>query len=86
MIEFNKSVFDNAFKKITSVEVQSEKMITSLIDKAAWLPDDGKKVIFDWISAYRNGRNDFKATTDDKYEKVANYFMKQVNAATSHMK
>ena len=86
MIEFNKAVFDNTFKTTTSVPDQSEKAITSLIDKAAWLPDNGKKVISDWISTYKKGRDDFKATTDNKYEKVANHFMKQENAATSHTK
>lgn len=83
MMEFNKSVFDNTFNAITSIQDQSEKILTTFMDKADWLPDDGKKVITDWISTYKKGRDEFKTATDDKYKKVASYFMKKENDSTS---
>ena len=79
MIKFNKSVLDNTFNTITSIQDQLATMFTSCMDKADWLPDDGKKAIDDWVSAYKKGRHDFKTATDEKYEKVTNYFMKQEN-------
>jgi len=76
MIEFNKSVLDNTFNAISTIQDQSAKMFTDFMDKANWLPDDGKKAINNWLAAYKKGRDDFKTTTEEKYEKVANYFLR----------
>lgn len=86
MIEFNKTLLDNTFNAINTIQDQSARMLTAVIDKANWLPDDGKKAINDWVSAYKKGRDDFKAATDEKYEKVANYFIRLGNIGTSGMK
>ena len=76
MIEFNKSVLDNTFNQISSIQDQSASMFTDFMNKANWLPADGKKAINDWLAAYKKGRDDFKTATDEKYEKVANYFLR----------
>lgn len=86
MIGFNKSVLDNTFNAISAIQDQSASMFTAFMDKANWLPDDGKKAITDWVSAYKKGRNDFKAATDEKYEKVANYFIRKENTGSPGMK
>ena len=74
MIEFNKSVLDNMFNAISTIQDQSAKMFTAFVDKANWLPDPREKAINDWVAAYKEGRDDFKTATDEKYEKVADYF------------
>jgi hypothetical protein len=79
MMAFNKSVMDNTFNAISTIQDQSAMMFTAFMDKAGWLPTDGKKAIADWISSYKKGRDDFKAATDEKYEKVAEYFTKKEN-------
>ena len=76
MIKFNKSALDDTFNTITTIQDQSARMFTAFMDKAHWLSDDGKKAINDWLAAYKKGRDDMKAATDEKYEKVANYFMR----------
>lgn len=86
MIKFNKLVLDNTFNAISTIQDQSARMFTDFMDKANWLPDDGKKAINDWVSAYKKGRIDFKTATDEKYEKVANYFLRQENSGISGMK
>jgi hypothetical protein len=86
MLVFNKSIFDNTFNMISSIQDQSERMLTSFLDKASWLPDDAKKAIIDWISSYKKGRDEFKAATDEKYEKIADYFLKKENDETTKMK
>ncbi len=72
-MEFNKSLFDNKFHAIGRIYDQSEKMFTAFMDKAAWLPDDGKKAITAWVSAYKKGLDDFKTATNDKYQELVNY-------------
>ena len=86
MIKFNKIQLDNTFSALSTMQDQSGKMITAFVDKAAWLPDGGKKAITDWVLAYKKGRDEFKMTTDAKYDEVANYFMKKENTETPKMK
>ncbi|MFV0437077.1 MAG: hypothetical protein ACK5PS_06770 [Desulfopila sp.] len=77
MIKFNKTAFDNSFSAMTMVYEQNEKMVETFLSQAAWMPAEGKKAITDWLTAYRNGCNDFKKLVDDNYAKVEDYFDKE---------
>lgn len=74
MIEFNKTAFDNSFSAMSAVQDQTEKLVLSFLDKAAWFPEEGKKAMNDWISSYKKGREDFKTAADESYQKVVEYF------------
>jgi hypothetical protein len=74
MIEFNKTAFDNSFGAMTALQDQTEKLILNFLDKAPWVPEEGRKAINAWIAGYKKGRDDFKATADDSYRKVLDYF------------
>ena len=74
MIEFNKTAFDNSFSAMSALQDQTEKLVLGSLDKAAWFPEEGKKVISDWIASYKKGREDMKSAADESYKKVALYF------------
>lgn len=76
MIKFNKTAFDNSFSTMTMVYEQNEKMVETFLAQATWMPEEGKKAIQDWLSAYRNGCDDFKKMVDENYAKVEDYFDK----------
>jgi len=76
VIQFNKTAFDNSFNAMNMVYEQNEKMVESLLNQATWLPEEGKRAIGDWMSAYRTGCNDFKKLVDENYAKVEAYFEK----------
>jgi uncharacterized coiled-coil DUF342 family protein len=76
MIEFNKTTFDHTFEAIIALQDQTEKFASSFIEKAAWLPEESRKAINEWIKVYKKGRDDFKCYADDNYEKMVNYFAK----------
>jgi hypothetical protein len=76
MMEFNKTAFDNTFNAMTILQDQTEKLVFQFMEKAAWFPEDGKKAVNDWVNAYKKGREDFKATADESYKKVNDYFAK----------
>jgi hypothetical protein len=54
MIEFIKSVLDNNFNALSTIQDQSAKMFADFMDKAHGLPDDEKKAINDWLADYKN--------------------------------
>jgi hypothetical protein len=74
MMDFNKTAFDNSFNAMSALQDQTENLVLSFLDKAAWFPEEGKKAINDWVKSYKKGREDFKVTADESYKKVANYF------------
>ena len=74
MMEFNKTAFDNTFNAMTVLQDQTEKLVFHFLEKAQWFPQEGKTVINDWVKAYKKGREDFKASADAGFLKVADYF------------
>lgn len=74
MIEFNKATFDNTFNAMVTLQEQSERMVNSFLDQATWLPADGKKLLQEWVSAYKKGREEYKRMVDESFNKVDAYF------------
>ena len=74
MVEFNKTTFDNSFKTMVMLQEQTETMVNPLLGQATWLPEEGKKVINDWVKAYKKGRDDYKKLVDQSFTKVEDFF------------
>jgi hypothetical protein len=74
MIDFNKATFDNSFNAMVMLQEQTEKMVGTFLDQATWLPEEGKKVIDEWVSAYKQGRENFKKLVDENFQKVEDFF------------
>ena len=76
MIKFNKTIFDNAFNAMQMAQERGGKAVTTLMDQASWLPEEGKKAITDWVKTYQKGCDDFKTTVDEQYKKVEDFLSK----------
>ena len=76
MFDFNKAAFDNTFKAMVMLQEQTERMTGTMLEQATWLPAEGRKVITDWVEAYKKGRENFKKIVDDNFQKVEEYFDK----------
>ena len=74
MIDFQKATFDNTFNAMAMLQDQTEKMVNTLMEQATWLPEEGKRVIGEWLKAYKTGREDFKRMVDDNFKKVEDAF------------
>ena len=75
MVAFNKTAFDNSFKTMVMLQEQNEAMVNTFLGQATWLPEEGKKVIDDWVKTYRKGRDDFKKVVDESFKKVEDFFV-----------
>ena len=76
MIDFYKSTFDNSFNAMVMLQEQTEKNMKMALDQATWLPAEGKKVIDEWVKAYKQGRDEFKKVTEENFKKVEAFFTK----------
>jgi hypothetical protein len=74
MIAFTRTAFDGSFTALVSFQEQADRMNSSLLDQAAWLPKEGRKAIGDWADACRKGREEFKKMVDESFQKVEAYF------------
>ena len=74
MIQFNKTAFDNSFNAMTMVYEQSEKMVSTFLQQATWIPEEGRKAIENWMKTYKKGCEDFKKLADENYKKVEEFF------------
>ena len=74
MIVFNKTAFDNNFRAMQALQEQTERLVNKFWDKSPMFPEEGKKVISDWMTAYKKGCKDFKSVVDDNFKKVEDYF------------
>ena len=74
VFDFNKAAFDNTFNAMVMLQEQSEKMANAMLEQASWLPEEGRKLVFEWVDAYKKGRETFKKMVDDSYQKVQDYF------------
>lgn len=74
MIDFQKASFDNSFNALSKLQEQGEKMVDMFLNQAAWLPEDGKKAVQEWIKTYKKGRDDLKNSVEDNFKKVKDFF------------
>ncbi len=80
MLDFQKTTFDNSFNAMTTLQEQGEKMVKAFLEQATWLPPEGRKVITEWINAYKKGREDFKKMVEGNFGKVEDYFAEMETA------
>ena len=86
MLDFQKTTFDNAFSAMLMMQTQAEQMANNLLEQATWLPEDGRKVVTDWVAAYKQGRDEYKAYVDENFKKVEDFFADAKPAKTSKSK
>ncbi|HPK53377.1 MAG TPA: hypothetical protein PK114_02890 [Smithellaceae bacterium] len=81
IIDFYRTVFDNAFDNIDLLQNHSEKIIGQLLGKADFFPAKGKEIIMEWIEADKKRRLDFKELLNDNFQVVEGIFVDTANAA-----
>ena len=74
MISFQKNMFDTTFNTIVVLQDQAERMTSTLVDQAAWLPPEAKKAIDEWIKSYKKGREDYRKMVYDSFDNMARSF------------
>jgi polyhydroxyalkanoate synthesis regulator phasin len=74
MSDFNKTAFDNSFNAIVMLQDQAVSLSNTLLTQATWLPEEGKKAIDEWVKTYKTGRETFKKSVDESYNKIEDFF------------
>jgi hypothetical protein len=74
LIDFNKATFDNTFNAMVLLQEQTEKMVNAYMAQATFLPEEGRKMLHEWVQTFKKGSEDFKKAVDESFAKVEAYF------------
>jgi len=74
MLAFQKTLFNNAFNAMITVQDQTEKMAGAFLGQVPWVPEEGKKTIANSAESYKKLRDDFKKAVDDGFVKLEGMF------------
>jgi hypothetical protein len=80
MIDFQKITFDNTFDAVVLVQDQTEKMASTFLNQTPGFSKEAQKTINEMADAFKKGRDDFKRTVDESFEKMKEFFS-EVKAA-----
>lgn len=75
ILDFNQKAFDNAFKTLSTLQDETESIVSRFMEKSNWITPEGKKIVSQMSEAYRKGRSDFKSLADENYRKAFEYFV-----------
>ncbi len=71
MFDFQRTSFDNFFNTLILVQEQGEKMTSTIFEQISWLPEENKRLMDQWLTMAKKGRDDLKSTMDDNYKNVS---------------
>ncbi len=74
MLDFQKATMNNNFNAIAMLQDQAERTVNMFVEQATWIPEEGKKILNDWMTACKKARDDFKKAMDESFAKVENFF------------
>jgi hypothetical protein len=79
IIDVNKAIFDSTFDTIIALQDHSEKMLGFLLESVSLFPDEGKKVITQWMEAGKKGKEDLRESVGDIFNPIEYLFMNSAN-------
>ncbi|MBM4271714.1 MAG: hypothetical protein FJ139_06105 [Deltaproteobacteria bacterium] len=76
--DFYRSTFNNTFNAMMMLQEQTQKVIDMYLEQTTGFPEEGKKAINEWITAYKKGSADFKTAIDESFKRVEGFFTEPV--------
>lgn len=74
MMEFYTLSFDHAFTIMAMLGDQTERMVSTFFDQIAWLPDQGKRAMKDWIQTTKKGLEQLTKVVEDSFPNMKDCF------------
>jgi polyhydroxyalkanoate synthesis regulator phasin len=83
IMDINKKAFENSFDVMVAVQEHAEKMVNDFWKKSSYFPEDGKKVIVDWVDHQKTSLKEYRDHVDRKFRLVEEYLLNSVNQMES---
>ncbi len=78
IIDLQKATFDNAFSAMAMLQDQAEKTTNMLLESSLWpVPEEGKRMMKEWVQAFKKGREEFKKALDESFNKMQDFVVRE---------
>lgn len=74
LVGFMQSSFETTISTLGTLQDQGEKILNTLLDQGVVAQQEGRKVLTDWISMAKKGREDYKKLMSENMNKVSDFF------------
>jgi hypothetical protein len=75
MLSLQKATVDQSYNAMLVLQDHSEKIMQTVMEQAAWLPEGSKQVVDGWIGAVKKNGDDAKQMIDDYFDSVEKFFV-----------
>ena len=73
-VEVQTDKAEATFDIMTMLQDQTEGVVNSFLDQASWVPEEGKKLINEWVKAYKSGCSGYKDMVDQCFNTMQGGF------------
>ena len=70
MTSVYRAALDNSLNAMNMIQENTEKVVKLSLEQSPWLPEEGKKLVNSWMTAYKKGYDDFKLAADEQCRKM----------------
>lgn len=85
VLDFNKKAFDGSFNAMFAVQEHAQKMARVFWESSRFIPEEGKKVVGDWVNTYKNGLNEFKTNVDSRFKLAYDHLLNAADQMESSL-
>lgn len=68
-LNFQKTIFNNSFNAMILVQEQSEKMVSSYLEKLPWVTEENRNSLQSSVDMAKKARDDFRKAVEDGFTK-----------------
>jgi polyhydroxyalkanoate synthesis regulator phasin len=75
-VDFMQSTFETTMNTLGNLQDQGEKMIYTLMDQGVVAHQEGRKVLSEWFSMARKGREEYARMMRENMDKIEDFIIK----------
>jgi hypothetical protein len=65
ILDFQKDVIFQWYDVVTSMQEQAAESLRSVMAQSSWMPDEGRRMVQNWVEACQKGCDDYKELVED---------------------
>lgn len=73
VLEYNKTVFENTYNAVVSVQEQAEELTGKTLETAEFVPEEGKVFVKRWFELGRKTAENYKQAVTKGHQQIEGY-------------
>lgn len=86
ILDFQKDVFFQWYDVMTSIQEQATTSLKTVMAQSNWMPDEGRRMLQNWVDACQKGCDDYKELVEDSLSGLEKVLVIQSKKAVASQK